>query len=62
MPLTEQEKTYIVDRVTEILKAPDKKERIAALKQQVLEAPEGAQNPLDDAVFSVLQAISELYD
>ena len=62
MPLTEEEKTYIVDRVTEILKAPDKKERIAALKQQVLEPPEGEHNPLDDAVFSVLQAISELYD
>ena len=62
MPLTEDEKTYIVNRVTEILKSPDKKERIAALKEQVMSTAEGEGNPLDDAVFSVLQAISELYD
>ena len=61
MPLTEDEKTYIVDRVTEILKSPDKKDRIAALRDKVMNAPEG-EPTLDDAVFSVLQAIEELYD
>jgi hypothetical protein len=60
MPLTEDEKTYIVDTVTEILRAPDKKERIAALRERVMgDAPD--KNPLDDAVYSVLQAIEELY-
>ncbi|MFH2007489.1 MAG: hypothetical protein ABI333_12965 [bacterium] len=60
MPLTEEEKNYIVDTVAEILKAPDKKERIAALRERVLAAQEGT-NTLDDAVYSVLQAIDELY-
>ena len=60
MPLNEDEKTYIVDTVTEILKAPDKKERIEALRERVMSAPEGTSS-LDDAVYSVLQAIDELY-
>lgn len=60
MPLNEEEKTFIVNSVTEILKAPDKKERIVALRERVMSAPEGSVS-LDDAVYSVVQAIDELY-
>lgn len=60
MPLTADEKSYIVDQVTEILRAPDKKERIDLLRRRVMDESAEA-NPLDDAVYSVLQAIEELY-
>ena len=60
MPLTEDEKAYIVDTVAEILKAPDRKERLDALKERVLAGEEGTTS-LDDAIYSVLQAIDELY-
>ncbi len=61
MPLTESEKDYIVERVTEILRAPDKKARIAALREQVLDPDREPDEGLDDAVYAVLQAIEELY-
>lgn len=60
MPLTKEEKNYIVDTVAEIMRAPDKKERIARLRDGVLAAEEGT-NTLDDTVYSVIQAIDELY-
>ena len=60
MPLTEDEKTYIVDTVAEILRASDKKERIEALREKIM-AGRTADDNLDDAVYSVLQAIEELY-
>jgi hypothetical protein len=59
MPLSEEEKSYIVDRVVEILSAPNRAERIAALRQQVLEEG-GERNELDDAVYAVVQAVEEL--
>ncbi len=65
MPLTEDEKEYIANKVVEILRAPDKAERIEALRKQVLEGPPeaegGASVTLDDAVYAVLEAIEELY-
>lgn len=61
MPLSEEEKSYIVDMVVEILSAPDRGERIAALRQKVLEES-GERNELDDAVYAVVQAVEELQD
>ena len=61
MPLSEEDKSYIVEKAVEILRAPDRKERIAALRSQVMS--EGAERTidLDDAIYSVLQAMEELY-
>lgn len=61
MPLTEAEKDYIVEKVTEILRSADKKDRIAALREQVLGSSPDEDRRLDEAVYSVLQAIDELY-
>lgn len=61
MALTEEEKAYIVERAVEIIRAPDRKERIAALRSQVLCEDAGKRIDLDDAVYSVLQALEELY-
>ena len=61
MPLTDTEKEYIANKVVEILRAPDKAEQIAALREQVLEADAGDEVSLDDAVYAVLEAIEELY-
>lgn len=61
MALTEEEKAYIVERAVEIIRAPDRKERIAALRSQVLSEDAGKRIDLDDAVYSVLQALEELY-
>ena len=61
MPLTPEEKSRIVDQVTEILKASDKKERIEALRQRVMEGSPDARDNIDDAIYSVVQAIEELY-
>ena len=62
MPLSEEEKAYIVNQVVEILGAPDRDERITALRQRILEDSEADCSPLDDAVYSVVQAIVELYE
>ena len=61
MPLTKVEKDYIVDKVTEILKSPDKKARLDALREQVMGGEDGEGESLDAAAYSVLQAIEELY-
>ncbi len=61
MPLTEAEKDCIVEKVTAILRAPDKKARIAALRDEVLDPGRDDGESLDDAVYAVLQAIEELY-
>ena len=64
MPLTQEEKDYIVNQVVDILKAPNKKALIAELRKKVLgqeNEGEGEKGQLDDAVYAVLQAIEELY-
>ncbi len=64
MPLSEKEKAYIVDKVVELLGATDKKEQIAALRDRVMKAADdtdGDDMSLDDAVYSLVQAIEELY-
>jgi hypothetical protein len=60
MPLTEQEKNYVVEKVVEILRAPDREARLQALREQCLNR-EGDAVSLDDAAYSVLQAVEELY-
>ncbi len=62
MPLSEEEKTYIVNQVVEILGAPDREQRITALRQRVLDGAAEESNLLDDTVYSVVQAILELYE
>jgi len=65
MPLTKEEKDYIVNKVVDILKATNKKTLISELREKVLSkednASEGEKGQLDDAVYAVLQAIEELY-
>ena len=61
MPLSEEQKTAIVNKATQILRAPDKKEQIAALRQKVMSETSGDEFNTDDAVYSVLQALEELY-
>ncbi|MBI4705750.1 MAG: hypothetical protein HY744_32050 [Deltaproteobacteria bacterium] len=61
MPLTEDEKQYIVDRVVDLLCAPDKKEKLGALRERVMAVPQGEDRSLDEAVYAVAQAIEELY-
>lgn len=60
MPLTEEEKNYVVDKVVEIMRAPDREKRLEELRKQCLNR-EGDDVSLDDAAYSVLQAIEELY-
>ena len=63
MPLSEDQKNYIVEKAVEILRAPDKKERIEALKKEVMSLEESTDEfNLDDAVYSVLVALEELYN
>ena len=62
MPLTAEEKEAIVSQVVAILRADDKPERIAALREQVMrERPEAERDSIADAVYAVVQAIDELY-
>jgi hypothetical protein len=61
MPLTEAEKNSIVEMVVEILRAPDKKARIEALREKVMTEAKEGEASVDDAAYSVLQAIEELY-
>ena len=64
MPLTQEEKDYIVNRVVAILKAPDKKTLLAELRDKVLNQnnqSESDEEQLDEAVYAVLEAIEELY-
>ncbi len=61
MPLSEEQKATIVSKATEILRAPDKKEQIAALRDKVMSESSGEEFNTDDAVYSVLQALEELY-
>ena len=61
MPLTEEQKSYIVDKAVEILKDPDKDKRLAELRDKVMSSDGGEEFQLDDAVYSVLQALEELY-
>jgi hypothetical protein len=62
LPLTKKEKDRIVDRVVEILKSPQKNELIAELRKKVLESDEGKEtDQIDEVIYSVIQAIDELY-
>ncbi len=62
MPLTAEEKEAIVSQVVAILRAEDKRERIAALREQVMaEHPEEERDGISDAVYAVVQAVEELY-
>ena len=61
MALTETEKNDIVDKVVEILCAPDKDARLAELRNKVMSEVKGDLVSADDAAYSVLQAIEELY-
>lgn len=61
MPLTEEQKQQIVDKAVQILRAPDKKQQMEALRQKVMSETEGDEFNTDDAVYSVLQALEELY-
>lgn len=60
MPLNEEEKTYVVDKVVEIMRAPDRQKRIEELRLYCM-SRQGDDVSLDDAAYSVLQAIEELY-
>ena len=65
MPLSEQQKTEVVERAVEILRSPDRQARMDALRDKVMSAdppPDGAAFDLDDALYSVLQALAEIYD
>jgi len=64
MALSPEEKEDIVNRVVEILRSPEKKSLIEALRKRVTtqgehSRTEDAQN--DEIVYSVLTAIEELY-
>ena len=64
MPLTKEEKEYIVNHVVEILKDPNKKTLLAELRHKVLnrnDESEREEEQLDEAVYAVIQAIEELY-
>jgi hypothetical protein len=65
--LTKKEKEYIVDKVVEILKSPQKEELITQLREKVLvddEQDDGqttADQSTDEVIYAVIQAIQELY-
>jgi hypothetical protein len=61
MPLSEEDKNYIVEKAVQILKAPDRKEQIAVLRSKVMSEDAERSIDLDDAIYSVLQAMEELY-
>ena len=61
MALTETEKNEIVDKVVEILCATDKDARLSELRKKVLSETKDDLVSVDDAAYSVLQAIEELY-
>lgn len=62
MALTEAQKAAVVDRAVEILRAPDRKERIAALREKVLARNDRVDEADDDdALYAVLQALEEIY-
>jgi hypothetical protein len=62
MPLTEQQKNYIVNLAVEVLKSENRKERLEELRTKVMSDSSTSKDlDLDDAVYSVLQAIEELY-
>lgn len=61
MALSEKEMSYIVDTAVEILRSPERKQRIDELRQRVMSEDVDRTFELDDAVYSVLQALEELY-
>ena len=62
MPLSENEKEYVVNKVVEILRSSDKKMKIEELREKVMnEIAQDDQIHLDDTIYSVIQAIEELY-
>ncbi len=61
MPLTEEQKKYIVDNAVEILQSADKDKRMTALREKVMNAEGKTALDKDDALYSVLQALEELY-
>lgn len=61
MPLTEEQKKYIVDNAVEILQSPDREKRMTELRDKVMNAQGKTEIDQDDALYSVLQALEELY-
>jgi len=63
MPLTSEEKNYIVDKVVGILKSPEKEQLITELRQKIFAAgnDNSEAGELDEVIYSVIQAIDELY-
>ena len=66
MPLTEQEKNYIIEKAVEIIQDPDSKNKLEELKQSVLQKSENNDKSeegvdLDEVIYSVIQAIQEIY-
>lgn len=63
MTLKEDQKNYIVEKAVEILQSPDKKARMEALREKVMGQSDSSEEfNLDDAVYSVLVALEELYE
>jgi hypothetical protein len=62
LPLTKEEKDHIVERVVNILTSPQKNELIAELREKVLASEEEREvDQIDEVIYSVIQAIDELY-
>jgi hypothetical protein len=61
--MSKEDTERIANRVVEILRSPDKKERIEDLRQRVLSEPrnEAEGDEFEDVVYAVLQALEELY-
>ena len=59
--MTKEEKEIIITEVVSILKSPDKDEKIASLREKVLNKESKDEVDNEDVVYSVIQAIEELY-
>jgi len=62
--VTKEEKEIIVGEVVSILKSPNKNEKIASLRDKVLNKESTSENTdvdNEDVIYSVIQAIEELY-
>ena len=62
--MTKEEKEIIVGEVVSILKSPNKNEKIASLRDKVLNKESTSENTdvdNEDVIYSVIQAIEELY-
>lgn len=62
--MTKDEKETIVSEVVSILKSPNKNEKIESLRNKVLNKESNNENTEvdnEDVIYSVIQAIEELY-